>query len=192
LTGELNYSKKASMENNDLIEMGYCAKPHGIKGGFSFVLSNIEDSCLEKGVKITLFPSSKKSSLPKNGEVFTIKSISFGNKVITYLEEVFDRNRVEEIIPFTIKVSRDLFPETQEDEFYLVDLVDLEARDHESGEVLGKIKDFYDNTAQTVIVIKAPGKQVLELPLIEQFFPEINIEEGYVTVNPPTYIEGKK
>ena len=180
------------MENNDLIEMGFCAKPHGIKGAFTFVLSNSDDSCLEKGVKLTLFPSNPNSSLSEDGEVFTIKSISFGNKVISYLEEVSDRNRVEEIIPFTIKVSRDLFPEVDEDEFYLVDLIDLEARDHSNGEVLGKIKDFYDNTAQTILVIKAPGKEVLELPLIDQFFPELNIEEGYVTVNPPTYVEGKK
>jgi 16S rRNA processing protein RimM len=124
--------------------------------------------------------------------VFTIKSISFGNKVITYLEEVTDRNKVEEMIPFTIKASRDLFPEVNEDEFYLVDLIDLEARHFETGEVLGKVKDYYDNTVQTVIVIKAAGKEVIELPLIEQFFPEIDIENGFITVNPPSYIEGEK
>lgn len=192
LTERLNYSKKASMEKNELVEMGFCSKPHGIKGGFTFVLGNLDDSCLEKGVKLTLFPSNPSSSLSPDGEVFTVKSISFGNKVITYLDEVTDRNKVESIIPFTIKVSRDLFSEADEDEFYLVDLIDLEVKHFETGEVIGKIKDFYDNTAQTVLVIKAPGKEVIELPLIEQFFPEINIEEGYVSINPPTYIEGQK
>jgi 16S rRNA processing protein RimM len=180
------------MENNELIEMGFCSKPHGIKGAFTFVLGNVDDSCLDKGVKVMLFPSKASSSLSSDGEEFTIKSISFGNKVIVYLEEVSDRNRVEEIIPFTVKVPREVFGEIEEDEFYLVDLINLEARHFETGEVLGKVKDFYDNTAQTVLVIKAPGKQVIELPLIDQFFPEINIEEGFVTVNPPSYIEGQK
>lgn len=180
------------MENNELVEMGFCSKPHGIKGGFTFVLSNMDDSCLKKGTKLMLFPSNSKSEIASDGEEFSIKTISFGNKVIVYLNEVDDRNKVESMIPFTIKISRDLFPQTDEDEFYLVDLIDLEARDHDSGEVLGKVKDFYDNTAQTILVIKAPGKEVLELPLIDQFFPEINIEEGYITVTPPTYVEGGK
>ncbi len=180
------------MKKEQLVEMGFCMKPHGIKGGFTFNLTNVEDSVLSKKTKVTLFPKDKKSSLDPNGETFTIKSIAFGNKVITYLEEVTDRNKVEDIIPFEIYIDRDLFPETEEDEFYVSDLIGLNVLIDGTDEVYGKVSDFYDNTAQIVLVVKAQGKQVQELPFIEEFFPEVNIEEGYITMVIPSFIEEKK
>lgn len=180
------------MKNDELIELGICAKPHGIKGGFTFVLNNVEESVLSKGVKISLFPKGRGSSLNENGEDFHIKSIAFGNKVIVYLKEVNDRNLVESMVPFTIKVSRNIFPEAEEGEFYLSDLLDIEVRDAETSEVIGKVTDFYDNTAQVILVIKSPGREVVELPFIEQFFPDIDLENGFITVNQPDYIEEKK
>lgn len=180
------------MRNEQLIEMGFCVKPHGIKGGFTFNLSNTDESILEKGMKVTLFPKDAKSSLSKDGEVFTLKSISFGNKVISYLEEVSDRNKVEEIIPFEIYADRDLFPGLEEDEFYLSDLIGMKVLVEGTEEEYGAVTDFYDNTAQIVLVVKGTGKQVLELPFIEEFFPEVNAEKNYLTMNIPDYIEGKK
>ncbi|OUR94884.1 16S rRNA processing protein RimM [Halobacteriovorax marinus] len=180
------------MKKNELIELGVCGKPHGIKGGFTFVLNNAEDSVLANGSEITLFPSSKASSIEEGGEDFHIKSIAFGNKVIVYLKEVSDRNLVESMIPFTIKMSRENFPEAEEGEFYYSDLIGLEVRDVTTSEVVGKVSDFYDNTAQVVLVIKSPGKEVLELPFVENFFPEVDIENGFMTFIRPEYVEGKK
>lgn len=180
------------MKNEKLIEMGFCSKPHGIKGGFTFNLSNLEDSVLKKSSKVTLFPKSEGSSINKDGEEFTIKSIAFGNKVIVYLDEVSDRNKVEEIIPFEVYVDRELFPDTEEDEFYISDLVGLEVRVEGTEEVYGKVSSFYDNSAQVVLVIKGSGNQVQELPFIEEFFPIIDIEDGYITMVLPDFIEGKK
>ena len=131
-------------------------------------------------------------SINKDGEEFTIKSIAFGNKVIVYLDEVSDRNKVEEIIPFEVYVDRELFPDTEEDEFYISDLVGLEVRVEGTEEVYGKVSSFYDNSAQVVLVIKGSGNQVQELPFIEEFFPIIDIEDGYITMVLPDFIEGKK
>ncbi|ATH08065.1 16S rRNA processing protein RimM [Halobacteriovorax marinus] len=180
------------MDKEQYVELGFCVKPHGIKGGFTFNLSNVEDSVLGKKSRILLTPRDRGSSLSPEGEFFTIKSIAFGNKVITYLEEVTDRNKVEDLIPFNISVSRDDFPSLDEDEFYLSDLVGLDVLEEESMEPYGKVSDFYDNTAQVVLVVKGSGKRVLELPFIEEFFPTINIEENYITMKIPDYIEGRK
>ncbi|PIK15849.1 ribosome maturation factor RimM [Halobacteriovorax sp. JY17] len=180
------------MKNEQLVEMGFCAKPHGIKGGFTFNLSNLEDSVLKKKTKVILFPKNGNSSLSEKGETYTIQSIAFGNKVIVYLEEVTDRNKVEEIIPFEVYVERNLFPDPEDDEFYISDLVGLEVRVNGLDEVYGKISSFYDNSAQIVLVVKGAGNQVQELPFIEEFFPEVNIEEGYLTMILPSFIEGEK
>ena len=169
--------------DDKLIDFGTCKKAHGIKGGFSFALHNVEDSVLEKGTQVILFPLDKSSSIDPSGLKTTIKSISFGNKVTVYLEGITDRNIVEEMIPFSISIDRNLFPNLSEDEFYIEDLVGLDVFDHSSGNKIGKVSAYYDNGAQTILVIT--GNKKIELPLIDNFFPVIDIEQGRIEMNLP-------
>jgi len=166
-----------------LIELGTCKKPHGIKGGFSFALYNMEESILRDGIVITLLPLDKSSSVDPKGQKIAIKSISFGNKVTAYFDGINDRNLVEEMIPFSIWIERDMFPVLDEDEFYIEDLVGLEVFDSASGKKIGKVSSHYDNGMQTILVIT--GDKKIELPLVENFFPVIDIENKRIEINIP-------
>lgn len=166
------------------IEMGACKKPHGTKGAFLFHLYNQQESNIQKGTKVKLIPMSKESSLPSEGEIFTVKSINFAKKTICYLEEVTDRNIVEQLIPFTIHLGRDSFAEPDEDEIYLSDLVGLDVL-NEQKEKVGTVKTSYDHGATPVLVIEHLDNQITELPFVEAFFPEVNLEDEYlVMINP--------
>jgi 16S rRNA processing protein RimM len=171
-----------------LMEMGICFKPHGIRGGFTFVLSNNEDSCLKKGTKVTLFPKKSESSISEEGENFTIEKIQHGNKVIVFFKGITDRNIVEAMIPFSVMIPRSEFPETSEDEYYLSDLIGLDVYDEETSEKIGNIKDFYDNSAQIVLIISGKN-ELIEVPFIEQFVPEVDIENNKVSIIIPEIIE---
>lgn len=173
---------------DQFIEMGYCAKPHGIKGQFQFHLYNTEDSSLVNGVRLKLVPTNERSSLSKDGEFFTLSKIQFGNKVIASLKDIEDRNQVESMIPFTIFIDRVDFHELDEDEIYLTDLVGLKAIDKNKNPI-GIVSRFYDNGAQTVLVISKDRGGEIELPFIEIFFPEVNIEEKFIVVHDPGVLE---
>lgn len=168
------------------IKFGRCSKPHGIKGAFSFHLFNKEDSSLKKGSKLILRPSDSSSSINAEGEEHIIGAIAFGNKVIVSLKNVQDRNQVEAMIPFEIYVNREDFPPLSEDEYYIEDLVGLKVKT-DNGADYGVVDSYYDNGAQTVLVIK--GANNIELPLVEQFFPEVNVAENYILINEPEEIE---
>ena len=99
------------MEEKDLVELGSATKPHGIKGGFQFNLFNTVESVLKKNEVISIFPKSPASTIAKEGLEIKIENIHFGNKVICYLEDITDRNIVEEMLPFTIYYPREKFPE---------------------------------------------------------------------------------
>lgn len=175
------------MSNNDLIELGTSNKPHGIKGGFLFKLENTTDSVLSKKSKITLFPLSAASSIDKAGEVFEIANIHFGNKTICYLKDITDRNIVEGMLPFSIHYPRSLFPQTAEDEFYVNDLIGLKVLNTQGHEV-GRVEGQYDNGVQTVLKLKI-NNQIIELPFVENFFPEVNMEKRTITFIPPEFDE---
>ena len=93
-----------------------------------------------------------------------------------------------------------------EDEWYPKDLIGLEARiDEENGLgvrpglVIGKVVDVIDSPAQSLLKIRLnepvtvgtakDGTPVVEkttlVPFVGEIVPEIDLEEGYLTIDPP-------
>ena len=180
------------MSENSLIQLGVCHKPHGIKGGFSFILENPDDSILKKGMKVFLFPKEARSSLEDEGECFEIAKISFGNKTIAYLkrdgEEISDRNIVEDLLPFIIKVPREEFPELDEGEIYLSDLLGINVRDLFNDKIIGTVYRTFDNGAQTVVTIKLHSGKLVDIPFVENFIPVVDIENKEIGVHMPHFV----
>lgn len=170
---------------NNLVELGFCRSAHGIKGGFTFTLFNMEESVLEVGKELTL-KGIEGSSLQDDKQL-RIEKISFGNKVIVYLEGVSDRNSVDEMIPFKIFIDRSEFPE-DDDTVYLVDLIGLSVYEHGTDRKVGVIKNTYDNGAQDVMVILRESGRKLEIPFVDHFFPVVDLEQGRIEVIVPVEI----
>lgn len=168
-------------QNIEFVQLGYCSGVHGIKGGLVFTLFNSEDSVLKKGHKILLKQADKE---PKS---WVITDISFGNKVIVYLEGIKDRTDAEKLLPFSIYFPRESFPEIDESQYYLTDLVGLEVFDHESKKRLGKVLGFFENKHQVILSLVINGEK-MDLPFIENFFPIIDLKEKRVEINLPEYI----
>lgn len=176
------------MKKDELIKLGFCAHPHGIKGEAEFRLINTEDSVLEDGLTVYLYPSSEKSSLSHYGEEWKLSKIRFGNKVIATLDGIKDRTHLETIIPFEIYLPREAFPEPEEGEIYLADLVGMEVRDPD-GKFMGRLESFDDNGFQYLLNIRLEVGGILTLPYVDAFFPGINLEEKFITMIPPEYSE---
>lgn len=169
---------------DEYIEMGNCSKPHGIKGEFLFNLFNPLGRSLKKGSPIKLIPSLKSSSLNPDGDIKEIETIRYGNKVIVKIKDINDRNEVESLIPFTIWLERSHFEDIDEDEVFLSDLLGLNVFDTDNNQI-GVVKNFYDNGAQAVLVIKLDEGSSVELPFVEAFFPEVDLDGEKITmINP--------
>jgi 16S rRNA processing protein RimM len=176
------------MKKSHNIHIGHCTSPHGIKGELSLVLYSPEDSVLEKGMVVTLTPRSSASSVPQDGKEFKISAISFGNKAIARLEGVLDRTTVEAMVPFDIHMDREMLPETEDDEYYVNDLLGLEVYHYFTKELLGRVMDFYENGAQVVLKIKT-DKEILEVIFISNFVPVVEIEKNRMEIIPPIMVE---
>lgn len=176
------------MKKEELIKLGFCAHPHGIKGEAELRLINAEDSVLEDGLTVFLYPSSEKSQLSSYGEEWKILKIRFGNKVIVTFDGVKDRTQLESMIPFEVFLHRDAFPEPEEGQVYLADLVGMEVKDPE-GNLVGKLESFDDNGFQYLFNIRLEIGGILTLPYVDAFFPEIDVESKSITMIPPEYAE---
>lgn len=175
----------SKLKDKKLVELGSCFRPHGIKGGFQFKLFNPGDSVLSKGHMIYLFPADKRSSIAEDGEKIAIASIHFGNKTICYLKDIKDRNLVEAMIPFKIFLPREEFPELEDGEVYIHDVIGLTVVDIDGYEI-GKVTGHFDNGAQIVLKIKLKTESI-ELPFVDAFFPHVNLKDKKITLILPEY-----
>jgi 16S rRNA processing protein RimM len=177
------------MKKNDLIKMGFVVNPHGIRGEAELRLFNPEDSILEDGMTVMIYPSSAKSRISPEGEVWKISKIRFGNKVICQFEGIRDRTHLETLIPFEVFLDREFFPEADEDEVYLVDLIDMDVV-NEEGKVIGKLESFSDNGMQYLFDVRVgPTGEKITLPYVDAFFPKIDMEKRQITMVMPHYTE---
>ena len=161
-----------------LIKLGDCHRPHGLKGGMVWQLASGDKTILKKGMKVFLSPLDEKSALPSKGRKYLLAKISVGKKNIAYLNGIADRNGAEALLPFSIFLDRSEFPALKEDEFYFSDLLGLKVIDHSSKAEVGTVAGVGDNSLQAVLEVR--GQVNVDLPLVNNFFPVVNVERGFI------------
>src|SRR5690606_29766863 len=123
--------------------------------------------------------------LSSEGEEWSLKKIRFGNKVIVTLDGMRDRTHLESLIPFEIYLDREVFPEPEEGQVYLVDLIDMDVVDEGGGRV-GRLESFSDNGMQYLLNIRIePAGELITLPYVDAFFPKINLEKKEIPMIMP-------
>lgn len=177
-------------ENLKIVKLATAFHPHGLKGEVELRLlnTNYDESVLEEGMKVWLFPHNEKSQLKKEGEEWKIIKLRFGNKVLCVFEGIKDRTHLETFLPLEIHVPREAFPEPDEDEVYLVDLVDLDVVSPE-GEKLGMLESFSDNGMQYLFDVRLNDGSLITVPYVDAFFPEVDVKAKKIVMIMPEYTE---
>ena len=175
------------MGHDKLVKLGIARKAHGLKGEVDFWTSSGNDTHLEKGHKVWLHPLDG-STLPVEGREFEVEQVRRGNQVLLKLKDIPDRTALEKILPFEVSCFRDQFPELEDGEFYVTDLIGLKAVNSE-GKVIGKIAEFYESPGQLIFTVSLLNGERIDLPYVDNFFPSVDIAAGTITVNLPEIVE---
>jgi 16S rRNA processing protein RimM len=171
------------------IKMGFAAHPHGIKGEVELRATHPDaPEVLTQGMTLWLYPAGTKSIINKSGEAWRLKQLRMGNKLLGMLEGVRDRTHLEQLLPFEFYVERTDFPEPAEDDFYLSDLVGLNVFSP-AGEQLGVLESLSDNGMQELLDVRLSNGELITLPFVEVFFPEVDVESGRIVMVLPEYTE---
>lgn len=108
--------------------------------------------------------------------------------VVGRAKEIATREEADALRGLKLYVPRDTLPEPDEDEFYLADLVGLEARDPE-GLVLGTVKSVQNFGADDILEIApAAGGPTWYLPFTKEAAPELHIADGWLLAVRPVEI----
>ena len=111
--------------------------------------------------------------------------------LVARTQEITTPEQADALRGLKLYVDRDLLPPPDEDEYYLADLIGLEARDP-AGAVIGRIASVQNFGADDLLEIKPGAGPSWWLPFTREAAPEVNIGEGWVTVVRPAEVDGDK
>ncbi|WP_428151536.1 ribosome maturation factor RimM [Brevundimonas sp.] len=100
--------------------------------------------------------------------------------VVGRAKEIATKEEADALRNLKLYVPRDAFPAPDEDEFYLADLIGVEARDPE-GVVLGTVKAVQNFGADDILEITpVAGGQTWYLPFTKAAVPVLHLSDGWL------------
>ncbi len=159
-----------------MIEVMKIINTHGVKGEMKALF--YADS--------PLFFKKVKTLYDKKGNPFTITGIRDGkNCLLVTIEGIQDMNGAERMKNVSLFAKREDFPPLPKGEYYLIDLIGLEAETVD-GEKIGEVVDVLEKAAQNLLVIKNGDKEIL-IPKCDAFVDRVDLDEKKIYITP---IEG--
>lgn len=108
--------------------------------------------------------------------------------VVARVKEIATKEEADAMRGQKLFIPRALLPEPEDDEFYLTDLVGLEARDVDNA-VVGRIKSVQNFGASDMLEITPKdGGPTWYLPFTREAAPDVRVQEGWLRIVPPTEI----
>ncbi|MBQ1801734.1 ribosome maturation factor RimM [Lachnobacterium bovis] len=160
----------------DKLQVGVITSTHGIRGEVK-VFPTTDDAQRFLDLK-TVYLDTGKEEL----ELEIEKVKFFKNLVILKFKNYDNINDIEKYKKCPILVTREDAVELEENEYFIADLIGLDAVSDE-GENLGKISDVLQTGANDVYVIKNKGVKDILVPAIEQCVREVNLEENRIVIH---------
>jgi 16S rRNA processing protein RimM len=125
------------------------------------------------------------------GQQFTLTALRpvKGDLFVARVEGIKDRTAAEALVNVELFVARAALPPPEEDEFYLTDLIGLDARDP-SGVRLGTILNVLNFGGGDILeVVPEGGGETWLLPFTKEVVPEIDLAGRAVIILPPVEID---
>lgn len=114
------------------------------------------------------------------------------NGVVGRAKEIATKEQADALRGLKLFVPRGRLPEPEEDEFYLTDLIGLEARDPEDA-VLGRVKSVQNFGASDMLEIApAAGGPTWYLPFTRDAVPDLYIADGWLRAVRPHEVDERE
>lgn len=167
-------------QDNKLILVGQVAGGFGVKGE----------------VRVTAYTAEPKTLLSygvllrADGSIGLTLTAGRAEKsaVVGRAKEIATKEEADALRGLKLFIPRDRLPEPDEDEFYLADLVGLEARDPD-GAVLGTVRSVQNFGADDMLEIApANGGPTWYLPFTRDAVPDLHLSDGWLLAVRPVEV----
>jgi len=162
----------------DWVLVGTLGAPHGVRGDMRLKSFTENPASIFKFADLRLGAGGKALSLAKKGKS--------KDGFIVHIEGIDTPEAVTALSGRQLYVHRDFLPDAAEDEFYLADLIGLEARDEQGAKigVVEAVENFGSEDLLELILdgpVKGLGRFAF-IPFRKALVPTIDIKGGFLTI----------
>ncbi|MBQ1463943.1 MAG: 16S rRNA processing protein RimM [Ruminococcus sp.] len=158
----------------EFLEAGKIVNTHGIRGEVKIMPYTDSPELLAEFDRLFLGKA--------HTEVIIEHSRVFKNMVIAKIEGVNTPEEADKLRNKLLYMHRDDL-ELDEDTYFIQDLIGMEVRDADSGQVYGKIADVMQTGANDVYVVKGDDREYL-VPAIGDVVVSTDIDADIMTIRP--------
>ncbi|MDE6732789.1 MAG: ribosome maturation factor RimM [Oscillospiraceae bacterium] len=112
-----------------------------------------------------------------------IRAFPHKNLVVMKLDGVSSVEDAQRLVGKILYLDRD-DAELPEETYFIQDIIGLEVKNAETGEVYGKVSEVYQNGAADVYSIKNDDGTELMFPYIDEVVKKIDVEGGEILITP--------
>lgn len=164
-----------SDDSNDWVEVGFVARPHGVRGEVRVKLHNPTSETLFDVDEVSIQLG---DCAPRIMRIRSARPAADGI-VLLSLDGVGDRDQAEALRSARLHVPRDVLPPVEDGEFYVHDILGAQVVGGD-GTVFGRVVDYVSYPAVDVIVVQ--GDRRYEVPVIDDFVHRIDAGAKQVIV----------
>ena len=165
------------------ILLGVVGRPHGVRG-----LVHVHSYTAEPTALTAYGPlhdeSGRRWTLRWRGEGLAELRDGEGRAVA-------DRTAAERLTNLRLYIDRDRLPEAGEDEYYLADLVGLQAVALD-GRTFGQVTVVHDYGAGPSLEVERDGAPAVIVPFTRACVPEVDLAAGRLVLVPPAEVEARE
>ncbi len=156
-------------------------RAHGLRGEVALTLRTDQpEERLQPGTAFTVTQDGRERTLT------VARTRLQQDRWYATFEEVADRTDAESLRGIDLELAVDAQEEAEEDPdaWYPSQLKGLAVR-HVDGRELGTVAGVEHYPAQDLLIVRTPDRRRVQLPLVEQLVPEVDLEAGVVLADPP-------
>jgi len=159
------------------VPLAEVARPHGVRGEVRLKLYNERsDLLLALDEVLVRLPGGEEHEVSIDG------ARRADSTILVKLHSIDDRNRADELRGAVLCARRTSFPPPENGEFYACDLEGARVVGPDGAE-LGRVRELRTYpSVHALVVTAADGGKDWEVPLVEAFVEDIDVDEGFVVL----------
>ncbi len=171
---------KAAAKSDNKVCVGVVTGAHGLHGAVRIKSFTMEPHQIAAYGPVSDTSGTRQFRLTLMGDTKGV--------VLARIEGVDDRDDAQALAGTELFVDRGVLPATIEDEFYYADLIGLAAK-RSDGELYGSVSAVHNFGAGDILEIERVAGARVMLPFNRETVPEVDIDAGVLTVDPPPGLE---
>ena len=172
------------INENEWLVVGLITSPHGINGKVKVKsLSDFEERFIKPGTRWV----QKENELPKELELTSGFKKPGKETFIISFEGINTRNQAQDLKQYKILVKTNILPKLNEEEFHLMELVNLEVKIIENKEfkIIGKVINLENEKNNLLVIQLLKNEKKVLIPFVKEIVPLIEIKNNFLIITPP-------